>query len=590
MSEVISFEKSFASHKKSKYWSDKNELKPREVFKNSNEKYWFNCDKCNHCFLRPINKVYDNKEHCSYCVIPSKILCNNNDCKFCFEKSFASHEKSKYWSNKNELSPRQVFKSSGNKYLFNCENCNHIYECSLGNIQKRNCPYCSNPPKKLCDYLECKLCYEKSFAFHEKSKYWSNKNELSPRQVFKSSGNKYWFNCNICNHDFDISLDSITSQKKPSWCPYCCIPSKLLCNNYNCNFCFDKSFASHEKSKYWSNKNELKPREVLKCSNDKYYFDCNICNHENKISLNNVNAGNWCSYCCNPPQKICNDNDCNFCFEQSFASHLKSKYWSKNNVDKIGNFISPRQIFKKSDTNKYLFFCDICNHEFERLPYNIQENSNMTHCIYCVIPAKILCNDIECSFCFERSFASVEKSKYWSNKNELNPRQLIKGNNNKFKFKCECMHEFSSSLSHITNGTWCPFCVNKTEQKFYEKIVLIYPKLIQQYKVEWCKNITYLPFDFCIEEYKIIIELDGRQHFEQVSNWNSPEENQQRDKFKMKCANDNNYSIIRILQEDVFYDTFNWIHEIKQAIQKIIDDKVIQNIFICKNNEYNIFK
>jgi hypothetical protein len=57
----------------------------------------------------------------------------------------------------------------------------------------------------------------------------------------------------------------------------------------------------------------------------------------------------------------------------------------------------------------------------------------------------------------------------------------------------------------------------------------------------------------------------------------------------MKCANDNNYSVIRILQEDVFYDTFDWINEIKQAIQKIIDDKIIQNIFICKNNEYDIF-
>jgi len=26
---------------------------------------------------------------------------------------------------------------------------------------------------------------------------------------------------------------------------------------------FEKSFASHEKSKYWSNKNKLKPEEVL---------------------------------------------------------------------------------------------------------------------------------------------------------------------------------------------------------------------------------------------------------------------------------------------------------------------------------------
>jgi hypothetical protein len=32
-----------------------------------------------------------------------------------------------------------------------------------------------------------------------------------------------------------------------------------------------------------------------------------------------------------------------------------------------------------------------------------------------------------------------------------------------------------------------------------------------------CKNKTYLPFDFVLEENKIIIELDGIQHFEQIT-------------------------------------------------------------------------
>ena len=37
MSKEIPFEKSFASHEKAKYWSDKNEIKPEEVFKNSHK-------------------------------------------------------------------------------------------------------------------------------------------------------------------------------------------------------------------------------------------------------------------------------------------------------------------------------------------------------------------------------------------------------------------------------------------------------------------------------------------------------------------------------------------------------------------------
>ena len=83
--------------------------------------------------------------------------------------------------------------------------------------------------------------FEKSFASHEKSKYWSNKNELKPNQVFKSSGKKYWFDCE-CGHEIEISLNNISGGQ---WCPYCCFPIKKLCNNEDCKECFEKSIASY---------------------------------------------------------------------------------------------------------------------------------------------------------------------------------------------------------------------------------------------------------------------------------------------------------------------------------------------------------
>jgi hypothetical protein len=73
-------------------------------------------------------------------------------------------------------------------------------------------------------------------------------------------------------------------------------------------------------------------------------------------------------------------------------------------------------------------------------------------------------------------------------------------------------------------------------------------------------------------------------------NWKSPEENLITDKYKMKCANDNNYSIIRILQEDVFYDKYDWMEELIQNIEKIKNEEIIQNIYMCKNNEYVNFE
>jgi very-short-patch-repair endonuclease len=133
----------------------------------------------------------------------------------------------------------------------------------------------------------------------------------------------------------------------------------------------------------------------------------------------------------------------------------------------------------------------------------------------------------------------------------------------------------------------CPSCINKTEFKLYTTLQKMYPTIKRQYKVDWCKNKLYLPFDFVIEELKIIIELDGEQHFKQISNWKSPEVQIEKDKFKTNCANNNGFSVIRILQNDVLNDSFDWISEIHLNIVKIIEEKKVQNIFICKNNEYS---
>ncbi len=154
---------------------------------------------------------------------------------------------------------------------------------------------------------------------------------------------------------------------------------------------------------------------------------------------------------------------------------------------------------------------------------------------------------------------------------------------------CKTHGEFTQiPFVHLLNHG-CYSCVNKTEFLFFKKMLEFYPKLKKQYKVEWCKNKNYLPFDFVIEELKIIIEIDGPQHFIQVANWTSPEIQKEKDKYKINCANENGFSVIRLLQIDILKDNFDWIEELKLSILKIIDERKVQNIFICKNNEYQHF-
>jgi very-short-patch-repair endonuclease len=192
------------------------------------------------------------------------------------------------------------------------------------------------------------------------------------------------------------------------------------------------------------------------------------------------------------------------------------------------------------------------------------------------------------------SFASHEKSKYWSEKNSIvKPRQVFKHSGNKYWFNCKYGHEFESVLSNITSlDRGCPICVNKTEKKLYEQLLQSYPNIISQFRADWCKSqITghILPFDLVLEEQKIIIELDGRQHFIQVMNWKTPEEQFENDQYKEKCANENGYSVIRIIQEDVWNDTYDWLNELTQNIIKITSEHTIQNIYMGKKNEYKNF-
>jgi len=430
--------------------------------------------------------------------------------------------------------------------------------------------------------------FDKSFASHEKSKYLhKNKNgDIKPENITLKSGDKYIFICNNleCGHEFISSPQNIVSLGR--WCYYCCIPSKYLCDDVNCTKCSEKSFACHEKSIYWSTKNELQPNQVFKNCNSKFWFDCPECHHSFESVLSTIFNGSWCPYCSKPPKQLCGKDDCNHCNNNSFASHEKAKYWNYE----LNGDIKPFNIFT-TNRNKYYFNCGECGHIIHSVLSEITAKNRW--CAYC--SHSKLCDNKDCKKCFEASFESDAKVNMWSAKNgDITPRQVFKSSGKKYWLKCnDCLQDFNVPLSRvIINCYFCPKCLNKTERKLYEKLLNIYKNLIFQYKPDWCKNkLTnrHLPYDFAIEENKIIIELDGLQHFVQVSNWNSPENIQQRDKYKMKQANDNGYSVIRILQEDVYHDKYNWLDELKENIEKIIIEKKIQNIYICKKNEYSVY-
>lgn len=311
------------NNKKSCFSEELNNCKISEIY-NLSQNYIFICDNCPHNFETNFRNIL-NGRWCKYCCKPSKDFCNDLDCEYCLNRSFASFKKKTKYGNKiidlwdkskNNIDPRRVFKNTHNPYWFNCDNpnCKHPYYARIDNIVNNGsdspCKYCIN--RELCDNDECVLCFNRSFAsFKGLTKLNKNKidclvEDINPRQIAISSQKKYKFNCDNCSHIFESKLGNITVLNR--WCPYCCINNSKLCNDLDCQYCFNKSFASfkgltisnNKILDLWNSENKIKPRDILKTSNKMCMFNCDKCSITFKSNLSYItNNGAWC------PNKIC---------------------------------------------------------------------------------------------------------------------------------------------------------------------------------------------------------------------------------------------------------------------------------------------
>jgi len=316
------------------------------------------------------------------------------------------------------------------------------------------------------------------------------------------------------------------------------------------------------------NKNQIFINKSKKIHEDKYdYSKVQYVNAKTKIIIICKEHGEFCQTPSNHLSKYnCQKCSNNLKFDtESFIQKARQIHKDRYDYSKV-NYVN-------ADTKVTIICKD--HGEFQQIPdFHINRKCNCPKCMN-----NIVSNSNE----FIEKSNKIHKNKYdYSQVNYINSTTPV-------IIICKQHGEFNQTPDiHINQKCGCPQCINKTEFIFYSKMIQLYPTIKRQLKVKWCKNKQFLPFDFCIEEYKIIIEVDGDQHFKQISNWTSPEIQIEKDKYKISCANANGYSIIRILQKDIIKNKYDWLEEIKNNIEKIIHEGIVQNIFMCKNNEYNI--
>ena len=183
-----------------------------------------------------------------------------------------------------------------------------------------------------------------------------------------------------------------------------------------------------------------------------------------------------------------------------------------------------------------------------------------------VTPTNFIFSKSRCPECFATKKKTTEEFKqevYDLVKNEYTILDEYKNAYTKIKIRHNCKNcnnfVYEVSPKEFLRGERCPKCnESKGEKTISNYLDLNNINYKTQYKIEECKNINALPFDFIVFDKNNnllgIIEYDGQQHFEPIGfgskNYekilNNFKSIKLRDSIKTKYCEDNNIPLLRI--------------------------------------------
>lgn len=242
----------------------------------------------------------------------------------------------------------------------------------------------------------------------------------------------------------------------------------------------------------------------------------------------------------------------------SLRNCMLSNLFPKDFLYKIGEVINNKKILEKiildRDDSRHRCFayrveCQICKNIYIIREDHVLTSKGCKECSH--IDEKLICN------------ARPDLKIYFQEKDLRYFYTKSVGSSLKLDFICPICKE----VKHIAintlcrSGLGCTNCSDKISfgEKFFRNILeQLSVNYIYQFKF---KNTTlyndkeYKPsYDFCIPSMKLIIEIDGEQHYEDNNFFNNNQK--EKDIIKDKFASDNGYELIRILYKSYDYDNF----------------------------------
>lgn len=184
----------------------------------------------------------------------------------------------------------------------------------------------------------------------------------------------------------------------------------------------------------------------------------------------------------------------------------------------------------------------------------------------------LLFNRTRCPYCSHRSFKYTTDEVKEEIKNLTNGEYIVLSEYKNEKTPIKIKHTkcnkifYPTRRNFIYNGTRCPYCVTNN----YSKMEYFMKKVLNDYSINYIQNHLLIigkkyRCDFYLNDYKLILELDGERHFKETRYSDSKSQlsiYKKRDSNKNKICEQNKMSYIRIPYTVKWYEFQNIIFDL----------------------------
>lgn len=509
------------------------------------------------------------------------------------------------WERNTDLNPEHLLNNSNKKAWWICAKCGNKWKTAIYNRAGRDhtgCPYCARQ-KIMPGYNDLQTEYPKI------AKEWhpTKNGNLTPSMVMGGSSRKTWWICSV-GHAYQQSIAQRTSRNGS--CPYC-LGQKVLVGFNDLASNFPKIAQEWHPTK----NGNLKPTQISKGSNKKFWWRCTKCGHEWEARVaDRTRDLTGCPACANKIL-IQGFND----LATKFPKVAAEWHPTKN-----GN-LTPKDV--KATSNKKVWWICPHKHEYEQAiqlrttrssgcpfctgnkvwkgfndlattypkiakewhptkngkltPWNVIAGSQKK--VWWLCPEgheyqqsliKRTSRDYSCPICsghkalagyndFATKYPQQAREWHPTKNGTLKPSDVTFGSGKKVWWKCPIGHEYQASMhDRGTGGTNCPICSARKFTSFPEQAIFYYIKQVFPDASNRYKKIfdTFMEFDIYIPSVKVAVEYDG-------ANWHRTEAEHKRELKKYALCQKHHVTLIRV--KEVSKQTWNNVADKVYYLKKV---------------------